>query len=178
MNQDYGSMQSNIPRPGLPIPSGMGPSTANFAQIVAPAVVTDAKNFAAGGLPSANEGRKTDRTAAVLEHYFKNAGIPLQAGMAGVQKEVSQGLKLIPYETSVMGFKPLSQGIAQVHFFTIGSLKDLADDMRYFINHLKSTGIKVVYDTAPAPITSKVLQQMGAQIAKSDNPKYPFKAIL
>lgn len=178
MNPAYGSMQNTIPQPGLPSPSGMGQSTANFAQIVAPGVITDAKNFAAGGLSSANEIKKTDRTAAVLEHYFKNAGIPLQAGMAGVQKEVAQGLKLIPYETSVMGFKPLSQGIAQVHFFTIGSLKDLSDDMQYFIDYLKRNNIKVVYDTAPAPITSKVLQQMGAQIAKSDNPKYPFKAIL
>ena len=175
MNPAYGSMQNTIPQPGLP---GMGPAAPNFAQVVAPGVVTDAKNFAEGGLSSIVESKKTDRTAAVLEHYFKNAGIPLQAGMAGVKKEVAQGLKLIPYETSVMGFKPLGQGVAQVHFFTVGSLKDLADDMKYFIQYIKQNNVKVVYDSAPAPITSKVLQQMGAQIAKSDNPKYPFKAIL
>jgi hypothetical protein len=137
-----------------------------------------AQGFAKGGITAIDNVKKVDRISAILQNYFKKAGIPLQAGLAGVKKEVSQGLKLIPYETSVMGFKPLGQGIGQVHFFTIGTLKDLVDDMKYFINHLKSSGIKIVYDSAPAPITSKVLQQMGAQIAKSDNPKYPFKAIL
>lgn len=136
------------------------------------------QGYAKGGITAIDSAKNVDKTAAVLQNYFKKAGIPLQAGMAGVKKEVSQGLKLIPYETSVMGFKPLSQGSGQVHFFTIGTLKDLADDMKYFINHLKSSGIKVVYDSAPAPITSKVLQQMGAKIVKSDNPKYPFKAML
>jgi len=136
------------------------------------------KGYAKGGLTAIDKMQKTDKTSQVLANYFRNRGIPLEAGMQGVQKEVAEGLKLVPYESSVMGFKPLGEDMGQVHFFTIGTMKDLADDMKYFVKQLKGNGIKVIYDRSPAPITTSVLQKMGATVEKSDNPKFPFKATL
>lgn len=116
--------------------------------------------------------------AKTLSTYFKNIGVSPDVGMAGVQKEVSQGLKLIPFESSVMGVKVLGNGVAQIHFFTIGTAKDLIDDMQYFVKHLKDNGIRVIYDTMPNPLTTEGLQKLGAKVMPSDNPKYKFKAQL
>lgn len=134
--------------------------------------------YAEGGLSAASKKVGQDKALKVLAHYFKNRGIPLQVGMAGVQKEMAQGLQLIPYESSVMGVKPLSPGVAQVHFFTTGTIEDLKDDMKYFVKHLRDAGIKTIYDAAPAPITTSSLQVLGANVMQSDNPKYKFKAAI
>ena len=134
--------------------------------------------MALSGLGAIDSIKSSEKTNRVLANYFKNRGIPLEAGMQGVQKELSEGLKLVSYESSVMGFKPLGKGMGQVHFFTIGTMKDLADDMKYFVKQLKGNDIKIIYDRSPAPITSAVLQKMGATVEKSDNPKFPFKATL
>jgi hypothetical protein len=48
--------------------------------------------------------------------------------------------------------------------------------MRYFYKYLKDKGIRTVYDTLPAPITTEMLVKLGAKIEKSDNPKYKMKA--
>jgi hypothetical protein len=96
--------------------------------------------------------------------------------MAGVQKEIENGLQLIPFESSVMGLKNLGKGVAQIHFFTVGTIQDLANDIEYFYKYLKNKGINTVYDSIPAPITTQMFQKLGAKIEKSDNPKYQFKA--
>jgi hypothetical protein len=75
-----------------------------------------------------------------------------------------------------MGYKPLGSGTAQIHFFTVGTLKDLANDMRYFFKYLKDKGVRTVYDTLPAPITTQMLVELGAKLQQSDNPKYKLKA--
>jgi hypothetical protein len=114
----------------------------------------------------------------VFEHYFRNLGVDVDQGMKNLQKEISQGLELIPFESSVMGYKPLGTGIAQIHFFTVGTMKDLADDMQYFFKYLKDQGVRTVYDTLPAPITTQMLVKMGAKVEESDNPKYKLKATI
>jgi hypothetical protein len=134
--------------------------------------------FAKGGLASANELIKSKQIVKVFEHYFQNLGVDVKKGMMDLQKEIQQGLQLIPFESSVLGYKPLSSGVAQIHFFTVGTLKDLADDMQYFYKYLKEQGVKTVYDTLPAPITTQVLVQLGAKVEESDNPKYKFKATI
>jgi hypothetical protein len=134
------------------------------------------QGYAKGGLTAANENIKQTQIMKVIAHYFKNMGIPEQIGMMGLQKEMKEGLKLIPFESSVMGYKPLEKGVAQIHFFTVGTAKDLADDMRYFYKYLKDHGVITVYDSLPAPITTKGLTQLGAKVEKSDNPKFLFKA--
>jgi len=96
--------------------------------------------------------------------------------MIGVRKEIKNGLQLIPFESSVMGFKPLGKGVAQIHFFTVGAIEDLANDMQYFYDYLKKKSINTVYDSIPSPITIQMFQQLGAQVMRSDNPKYKFKA--
>jgi hypothetical protein len=134
--------------------------------------------MAKGGITLVNEKIKETQILKVIANYFKNQGIPIEPAMAAVKKEIAAGLQLIPFESSVMGFKPLEKGVAQIHFFTVGTMRDLADDMKYFYKFLKDKGINTVYDSIPAPITIQMFQQMGAQVMRSDNPKYKFKAIL
>ena len=135
-----------------------------------------APGMAKGGLTAANENIKQIQIMKVIANYFKNKGLPVEPAMAGVQKEIENGLQLIPFESSVMGFKPLGKDVAQIHFFTVGTIKDLANDMEYFYKYLKNKGINTVYDSIPAPITIQMFQQLGAQVMRSDNPKYKFKA--
>jgi hypothetical protein len=134
------------------------------------------QGFAKGGLAGANKVIEQTQIMKVFEHYFKNLGVDVKKGMNDLLKEIAQGLQLIPFESSVMGFKPLDGTTAQIHFFTVGTLKDLTDDMQYFFKYLKDKGIKTVYDTLPAPITTQMLVKLGAKIEQSDNPKYKLKA--
>jgi hypothetical protein len=137
-----------------------------------------AQGFAKGGLASANKQIEQTQIMKVFQHYFKNLGVDVNKGMQDLQKEIQQGLQLIPFESSVMGFKPLDGTTAQIHFFTVGTLKALTDDMQYFFKYLKDKGIRTVYDTLPAPITTQMLVKLGAKVEESDNPKYKLKATI
>ena len=136
------------------------------------------QQFAKGGLAAANGQIQQTQVMKVIANYFKNKGLPVEPAMAGVQKEIENGLELIPFESSVMGFKPMGNGVAQIHFFTVGTMQDLANDMQYFYKYLKDNGIKTVYDSIPAPITTQIFDRLGATIVKSDNPKFKFKATI
>jgi hypothetical protein len=137
-----------------------------------------AQQFAKGGLAAANGQIQQTQVMKVIANYFKNKGLPVELAMKGVQKEIDNGLELIPFESSVMGFKPLGDSVAQIHFFTVGTMQDLANDMEYFYKYLKDKGIKTVYDSIPAPITTQIFDRLGATIVKSDNPKFQFKATI
>lgn len=132
--------------------------------------------FAPGGLTGVNKQIEQVQIMKVIANYFKNKGLPVEPALEGVKKEMQNGLELIPFESSVMGFKPLRKSVAQIHFFTVGTIQDLANDMQYFYEYLKDNGITTVYDSIPAPITTQMFEQLGAKIEKSDNPKYQFKA--
>jgi hypothetical protein len=126
-----------------------------------------------GQLPGQNTA-----VTKIIMHYFQNRGIPLSTGMQAVQKELAQGLKLIPYKNSVMGLKMLSKEVAQIHFFTTDTAAQLDADIRFFVEQLKQAGIHTVYDSEMDPLAAQALAKDGAQIMKSDNPKYQFKATL
>jgi hypothetical protein len=144
--------------------------------MTAPAPMNPPMGMAKGGLTGVNEKIKDVQIMKVFQHYFENLGVDVTQGMRNLQKEIDQGLQLIPFESSVMGYKPLGSGTAQIHFFTVGTLKDLANDMRYFFKYLKDKGVRTVYDTLPAPITTNMLVDLGAKLQQSDNPKYKLKA--
>jgi hypothetical protein len=132
--------------------------------------------MAKGGLAAANNQIQQTQIMKVIANYFKNKGLPVEPALQGVKKEIANGLQLIPFESSVMGFKPLGKGVAQIHFFTVGTIQDLANDIQYFYDYLKKKGINTVYDSIPAPVTIQMFQQLGAKVMQSDNPKYKFKA--
>jgi hypothetical protein len=138
--------------------------------------ITPPMGMAKGGLAGANEKIKQTQIMKVFQHYFENLGVDVEQGMRNLQKEIDQGLQLIPFESSVMGYKPLGSGTAQIHFFTVGTLKDLVNDMRYFFKYLKDKGVRTVYDTLPAPTTTQMLVKLGAKLQQSDKPKYKMKA--
>jgi hypothetical protein len=146
------------------------------APMMAPAPMNPPMGMAKGGLTGVNEKIKDAQIMKVFQHYFENLGVDVKEGMRNLQKEINQGLQLVPFESSVMGYKPLSSGTAQIHFFTVGTLKDLTNDMRYFFKYLKDKGVRTVYDTLPAPITTQMLVELGAKLQQSDNPKYKLKA--
>ena len=151
---------------------------AGAPQTALPQTMTPPQGMAKGGLTAANENIKQIQIMKVIANYFKNKGLPVDKAMAGVQKEIENGLQLIPFESSVMGFKPLGKDTAQIHFFTVVTMKDLANDMQYFYKYLKNKGITTVYDSIPAPITIQMFQQLGAKVMRSDDPKYKFKATI
>jgi hypothetical protein len=153
---------------GTPIPQTVAP----IQQPMQP------QGFAKGGLAAANSQIEQTQVMKVIANYFKNKGLPVDLAMKGVQKEIDNGLELIPFESSVMGFKSMGNGIAQIHFFTVGTMQDLANDMQYFYKYLKDNGIETVYDSIPAPITTEIFQKLGAKLEKSDNPKFQFKAAI
>jgi hypothetical protein len=134
------------------------------------------QGFAKGGLAAANSQIEQTQIMKVIAHYFKNAGMPVDKAMEGVKKEIANGLQLIPFESSVMGFKKLGEGVAQIHFFTVGTMQDLVNDMEYFYKYLKNKRINTIYDSIPAPVTAQMFQKLGAKIGESDNPKYKFMA--
>jgi hypothetical protein len=140
------------------------------------APISPLMGMAKGGLTGANEKIKETQIMKVFQHYFENLGVDVTEGMRNLQKEINQGLQLIPFESSVMGYKPLGSGTAQIHFFTVGTIKDLTNDMRYFFKYLKDKGVRTVYDTLPAPTTTQMLVELGAKLQQSDNPKYKLKA--
>lgn len=156
---------------GIPMPAQQAPMQMGIMPPT-PGVQTYAK----GGLSGANKQIEQAQIMKVLKHYFQNLGVDVNKGMEDVKREISQGLQLIPFESSVMGFKPLNGTNAQVHFFTVGTLKDLTDDMKYFYKYLKNQGVTTIYDTLPAPITTQMLVKLGAKVEQSDNPKYKMKA--
>ena len=136
------------------------------------------QQFAKGGLAAANGQIQQTQIKKVFEHYFKNMGADVNQGMKDLEKQISQGLELSPFESSVLGYKPLQNGVAQIHFFTVGTMQDLANDMKYFYKYLKDQGVRTVYDTLPAPITTQMMVKLGAKVEESDNPKYKFKATI
>jgi hypothetical protein len=145
-------------------------------QGIAAAPMAAPVGMAKGGLTGVNKQIEQVQILKVFENYFQNLGVDVAKGMKDLQKEIDQGLQLIPFESSVMGYKPLGSGVAQIHFFTIGTLKDLTNDMQYFFKYLKDKGVRTVYDTLPAPITTQMLVDLGAKLEQSDNPKYKLKA--
>jgi hypothetical protein len=153
---------------------GQGTPIPMAAPMQAPAT----QQFAKGGLAAANSQIQQTQIMKVFEHYFQNLGVDVNEGMKNLRKEIDQGLELIPFESSVMGFKQLGKGVAQIHFFTVGTMEDLANDMQYFFKYIKDQGIRTVYDTLPAPITTQMLVKLGAKVEESDNPKYKLKATL
>jgi hypothetical protein len=122
-------------------------------------------------------GQNTAVTRVIM-HYFQNRGIPLNVGLQAVQKQLAEGLKLIPYKNSVMGLKMLSKDVAQIHFFTTDTADQLDADIRFFVDKLKEAGVHTIYDSEMDPLVAQSLSEVGAQIMKSDNPKYKLKATL
>jgi len=112
----------------------------------------------------------------VIMHYFQNRGIPLNKGLAAVQKELAEGLKLTAHGQSVMGLKMLGQGVAKVHFFTMGTEQQLDQDIQFFAGQLQNMGINTIYDTELDPMSAKGLQMLGYRIERSDKPEFKFKA--
>ena len=114
----------------------------------------------------------------ILTNYFQNRGIPLQQGMAAVQKQIAEGLKLLQFKNSVMAIKELEQGVAQIHFFTLDTQDKLMEDVAHFVQLLRKAGIHTIYDKDADPVFMQAAQQVGVKIEQPDRPEFKLKATL
>jgi hypothetical protein len=132
--------------------------------------------------PSAAPAQAPNRPVAsalkILTNYFQNRGIPLQQGMAAVQKELDEGLQLLQYKNSILAIKDLGQGVAQIHFFTLDTEAQLKEDIKHFINLMRKAGIHTIYDRDADPVFMQAAQEFGAQPQQSDNQQFKMMATL
>jgi hypothetical protein len=133
---------------------------------------------ALGNIQAQMGGGQNSAVTRIIMHYFQNRGISPQQGMAAVQKELAQGLKLIPHRQSVMGLQMISQDTAKVHFFTIGTESQFDADVKFFASELQNAGINTLYDSEQDPMTARALEAVGYTISKSDNPQFKIKATI
>jgi hypothetical protein len=114
----------------------------------------------------------------ILTNYFQNRGIPLQQGMAAVQKEIGEGLQLLQYKNSIMAVKEMGKGVAQIHFFTLDTEAQLKEDVKHFVNLLRKAGIHTVYIRDADPVFLQAAQEFGVAAGQSDQPQFKVKAML
>jgi hypothetical protein len=114
----------------------------------------------------------------ILTNYFQTRGIPLQQGLAAVQKELSQGLRLMQYGNSVLAIKDLGQGVAQIHFFTVDTEGQLKEDIKHFVDLMRKAGIHTIYDKDADPVFMQAAKEFGVDVQQSDNPQFKLKATL
>ena len=71
---------------------------------------------------------------------------------------------------------------AEMHLFTVDPPAKVVDSLRYFIDKVKQSDTKKVYaskndlQSADLEKTMQVLDSLGVDVQKSDNPKYHFMA--
>ena len=132
--------------------------------------------------PSAAPAQAPNKPSAsavkILTNYFQNRGIPLQQGMATVQKEIGEGLQLQQFKNSILAIKHLGNGVAQIHFFTLDTEAQLKEDIKHFIDLMRKAGIHTVYDKDADPVFMQAAQEFGAQPQQSDNQQFKMMATL
>ena len=123
-------------------------------------------------------GKPSSSAIQILTNYFQNRGIPLQQGMAAVQQELNEGLKLMQFKNSLLAIKNLDHGTSQIHFFTLDTQEQLKEDIKHFVDLLRKAGIHTIYDKDADPTFMQAAQPMGVTAQQSDNPKFKLKATL
>ena len=127
---------------------------------------------------SAGIQKPQESALKILTNYFQNRGIPLQQGMAAVQKQIAEGLKLLQFKNSVMAIKELEKGVAQIHFFSLDTQEQLKEDIQHFIDLLRKAGVHTIYDKDADPTFMQAAQQLGVKIQQPDRPEFKLKATL
>jgi len=89
--------------------------------------------------------------------------------------------KLIQHGDSLLFLIPIGKGSAEINFFTADSPQKIKSAMVYFIKQVKQAGFTKVYGENGGPILNKtlpLLEKLGLNIEKSDNPRYYWMAEL
>jgi hypothetical protein len=126
-----------------------------------------------------NDPQEGKRVVAILLHDFKLRGLDPKLGIAGLLKEVQQGsIRLFLKGNTVMAIKKLNPITAQVHFFTLDKEEAFQAIVKEFLDSLRKSGCKVIYDRVADPHNIRALQAAGAQLAQPDADNYKLKAFI
>ena len=128
--------------------------------------------------PAQTAPKPSESALKILTNYFQNRGIPLQQGYAAVQKQLSEGLKLLQFKNSILAIKNLAEGVAQIHFFTVDTEMQLKEDIKHFVDLMRKAGIHKIYDKDADPIFIKAAREFGVTPAQPDNPQFKMMATL
>jgi hypothetical protein len=94
----------------------------------------------------------------------------------------SKAAILLQKNDSLLLLIALDPDSAEMHLFTADPPAKIVDSLRYFINKVKQSDTKKVYaskndlQSADLEKTMQILDSLGVDVQKSDNPKYYFMA--
>jgi hypothetical protein len=89
---------------------------------------------------------------------------------------------LLQKNDSVLMLISIAEGIVELHLFTMDRPAKVADSLKYFIEKIRSSDLKMVYGPGnpsqdeKLTQTLKLLKRMGIDVQKSDLPGYAWMA--
>lgn len=114
----------------------------------------------------------------ILLHDFKLHGISPKVGLVAALQLIHTGTKMYRKDNTIFAVKKLDPQTAQIHFFTMDTMANFEALVKEWLDALRQSGCKVIYDTVADQHIAVALQSAGAQVQQSDNPKFKLKALI
>ena len=109
----------------------------------------------------------------------KERGLDANQIMGIIQDEISQGMGFIVHQdNSLLYCRVTAPGVAEMHLFTEDSPLALLHALQYFIEEVRSKGIRTVTGNAENPGIIRFLEKAGLVIEPSDDNEHNWKAQL
>ena len=109
----------------------------------------------------------------------KERGLDANQIMGILQDEIGQGKGFILHQdNSLLYCRIIAPGVAEMHLFTEDSPLALLHALQYFIEQLRSKGIRTVTGNADNPGIIRFLEKAGLQIEQATDPRHNWKAQL
>jgi Fic family protein len=119
----------------------------------------------------------------IITEEAKKVGYDAKQMIATVHHLVTNGGSLLLNKNnSVLLLVPNSKTSAELHLFTMDSPATLVKSLKYFVDKIKASDIEKVYGIANAKQKKdlnkvlNILDTMGVDVQRSDNPKYFWMA--
>jgi hypothetical protein len=119
----------------------------------------------------------------IIKEEAQKVGYDADVLLRKINKLVSsKAAILLQKNDSLLLLIALDPDSAEMHLFTADPPAKIVDSLRYFINKVKQSDTKKVYaskndlQSADLEKTMQVLDSLGVDVQKSDNPKYYFMA--
>lgn len=110
----------------------------------------------------------------IITQYAKKIGLPPSVANKMADDVISQGMKDIQHDHTLMFYKLLDNQSCFIHFITADSPLKFVSSVSYFINMLKQYDIHTVYLNTRDKEDVTSLSNAGIDLEKSDNPTYPL----
>jgi hypothetical protein len=97
--------------------------------------------------------------------------------LAGISKLTQSGRAIIlQRKDTVLLLISISEGVAELHIYSVDSPLAVASAMKYFQEKIKSSDLKRVYGSKAPPEVMRLIQMVGIPAVKSDKPNYTWMA--